>query len=137
MWVGGGCTNENKRGSEEVRREGRWWRVCGRWRKGTRKGGLQISEEMKGIIIRRDRKLCWQDKRGTKSGFCRRQIGFLMRSGSKGKKEPWEMAYPIRRDATCTECVFETAVKPFHNPIGFWVKGCYGDVFNLQKGSEV
>ncbi len=31
------------------------------------------------------------------------------------KKETWEMAYPIRRDATCTECVFETAVKPFHN----------------------
>jgi hypothetical protein len=77
--------------------------------------------------------------RGTKSGFCRRQIGFLMRSGSKGKKEPWEMAYPIRRDATCTDCVFETAVKPFHNPIGFgfWVKGCCGDVFNMQKGSEV
>jgi hypothetical protein len=69
---------KTKRGCEEVRREGRVWGVCGRWGKGTRKGRLQILEKMKGFIIRRDRKLCWQDKRGSKSGCCRRQIGFLM-----------------------------------------------------------
>ncbi len=50
--VGGGCANENKRGGEEVRREGRGRGVCGRRGKGTRKGRLQISEKMKGIIIR-------------------------------------------------------------------------------------
>ncbi len=60
-----------------------------------------------------------------------------MRGGAKGKKEPWKMAYPIRHGATCTECVFETAMKPFHNPIGLCVKGSGGDVFILQKGSEV
>ncbi len=47
------------------------------------------------------------------------------------------MAYPIRRGASGTECVFETAVKPFHNPLGLWVKGCGGDVLNLQERSEV
>ncbi len=55
--VRGGHSNENRRGGEEVRREGRGWGVCGRWGKGTRKGRLQISEKMKEIIIRRDRKL--------------------------------------------------------------------------------
>jgi hypothetical protein len=67
----------------------------------------------------------------------REKIGFFMRSGSKGKKEPWQMAYPVRRIAASAEFVFETAVKPFHNPIGLWVKGSCVDVLNLQKRGEV
>jgi hypothetical protein len=49
--VGGGGANENKRGGEELgwqerRRGSGWW-----LKKGTRKGRLQISQEVKGLIL--------------------------------------------------------------------------------------
>jgi hypothetical protein len=47
------------------------------------------------------------------------------------------MAYPVRRGTAGAKCILETAVKPFHNPVGLWVKGSGIDVFNLQKSGEV
>jgi hypothetical protein len=116
-WVGGGCTNENKRGGEEVRRGGRWslWEV----EKGNQKGRIANFGGNERNHHQEGQKIVPAGQEGNQKWLFWRQIGFLMRSGSKGKKEPWEMAYPIRRGAACTECAFETAVKPFHNPIGF------------------
>jgi hypothetical protein len=102
-----------------------------------RKDCRYLRNKVKGIVIRGERKLCRENKRRTKGGFCGGKIRFFMRSGSKGKKKPWQMAYPFRRDAASTECVFETAVKPFHNPIGLWVKGSCVNVLNLQEGREM
>jgi hypothetical protein len=60
-----GCRQRG--GSEEIRKKG--WRGGGRGRGG--KGGLNISEEMKGIVIRCKGELGWGDKWGPKSGFNR------------------------------------------------------------------
>jgi hypothetical protein len=96
-WVGGWGANKNERGGKELCWQGRGRGGCRRLGKGARKGRLQISEKMKGIILRWERKLCRKNKRGSKSCFCRGKIGFFMRSGTKGKKKPWQMAYPVRR----------------------------------------
>jgi hypothetical protein len=105
--------------------------------KGSQKGKIADFGESERNRHQGKRKLCREKKKRTKGGFCWRKIGFFTGSGSKGKKEPWQMAYPVRRIAASTECVFETAVKPFHNPIGLWVKGSCVDVLNLQKRGEV
>ncbi len=68
------------------------------------------------------------ERRTKKNVFCRGKVGDVMRRGTKGKKEPRKVCWPIRGGAASTESGFQGMVATFHHSIRLRVKGDCGDV---------
>ncbi len=96
--------------------------------KGNREGGLPFGEELRGVILRRGKELARDDEIRTKNGFCRGKAGDVMGRGTKGKKEPRKVCWPIRGGAASTKSEFQGTVATFHHSIRLRVKGGCGDV---------
>jgi hypothetical protein len=70
-----------------------------------------------GRVFRRERKLSRKNEGRSKNSFCRRKVGFVMRSRTEGKEEPRKMCYPIWGSTTSGEGSFEDPVCSFNETI--------------------
>jgi hypothetical protein len=68
--------------------------------------------------------LGWENERGTKNSFSRREIGFVVRGGAEGKEEPGKVRNPVMSGTAGSEGGFEGSVHSFNEAIGLRMKSC-------------
>jgi hypothetical protein len=82
--------------------------------------------------------LGWENERGTKNSFSRREIGFVVRCGAEGKEEPGKVRNPVRSGTAGSEGGFEGSVHSFNEAIGLGMKSCGVNVGNVKdEGKRV